>query len=119
MGMGMGLKTKDKKYTAFFLRRRQARRRRYLQFAPKRKNLAHRKHALRWLGSFAFSSDIGAGWAGEAFGKQMAAMVIEGNWITGAMTNDFPDVAYTVAELPAGPAGKGTLQFTNCWGIAG
>jgi multiple sugar transport system substrate-binding protein len=20
--------------------------------------------------------------------------------------------------LPAGPAGKGTLQFTNCWGIA-
>ncbi|MEB0015253.1 extracellular solute-binding protein, partial [Glaciimonas sp. Cout2] len=25
---------------------------------------------------------------------------------------------YTVAELPAGPAGKGTMQFTNCWGIA-
>jgi len=45
-------------------------------------------------------------------------MTIEGNWITGAMTNDFPDVNYTVAELPAGPEGKGTLQFTNCWGIA-
>jgi multiple sugar transport system substrate-binding protein len=34
------------------------------------------------------------------------------------MTNDFPDVKYTVAELPAGPDGKGTMQFTNCWGIA-
>ena len=45
-------------------------------------------------------------------------MVIEGNWITGAMSNDYPDVHYKVAELPAGPSGKGTLQYTNCWGMA-
>lgn len=69
-------------------------------------------------GTFAYSSDLGAGWGGEAFGKQLSAMTIEGNWITGAMTNDFPDVDFVVAELPAGPAGKGTLQFTNCWGMA-
>lgn len=69
-------------------------------------------------GSFAFAADVGAGWGGEAFGTKKAAMVIEGNWITGAMTNDYPDVKYTVAELPAGPGGKGTLQFTNCWGLA-
>ncbi|MDS2172967.1 extracellular solute-binding protein [Nesterenkonia sp. CL21] len=69
-------------------------------------------------GSFAFSSDIGAGWGGEAFGTEDAAMVIEGNWITGALANDFPDLDYTVAELPGGPAGPGTLQFTNCWGMA-
>lgn len=69
-------------------------------------------------GTFAFAADIGAGWGGEAFGTQAAAMVIEGNWITGAMAADYPDVNYTVAELPAGPAGKGTLQFTNCWGMA-
>ncbi|MCW2792673.1 MAG: sugar transporter substrate-binding protein [Nocardioides sp.] len=69
-------------------------------------------------GVAAYSSDLGAGWGGEAFGKQLAAMTIEGNWISGAMTNDYPDVDYTVAELPAGPAGKGTLAFTNCWGIA-
>ena len=66
-------------------------------------------------GTFAYAQDVGAGWGGEAFGKQLAAMTIEGNWITGAMTNDFPDVEYVVAELPEGPAGKGTLQFTNCW----
>jgi multiple sugar transport system substrate-binding protein len=45
-------------------------------------------------------------------------MTIEGNWIGGAMSADFPDVEYTVAELPQGPAGPGTLAFTNCWGIA-
>lgn len=69
-------------------------------------------------GNFAFSSDLGAGWGGEAFGNGLAAMVIEGNWIAGAMTNDFPDVEYTVAELPEGPAGPGTIQYTNCWGMA-
>jgi len=69
-------------------------------------------------GDAAFSSDLGAGWGGEAFGTGKAAMTIEGNWITGALTNDYPDVAYQVAELPAGPGGQGTLQFTNCWGIA-
>ena len=69
-------------------------------------------------GSFAFASDVGAGWGGEAFGTQKAAMTIEGNWITGALTADYPTVKYTVAELPAGPGGKGTLQFTNCWGMA-
>ena len=48
------------------------------------------------------------GWGGEAFGKQLAAMTIEGNWIAGGM-KDYPDVKYKVVELPAGPAGKGTL----------
>ena len=71
-------------------------------------------------GSFAYSNDarIDAGWGGEAFGLGKAAMVIEGNWIAGAMTNDFPDVNYVVAELPEGPAGPGTIQYTNCWGMA-
>jgi multiple sugar transport system substrate-binding protein len=61
---------------------------------------------------------LDAGWAGEAFGKGKAAMTIEGNWIRGAMTSDFPNIKYTVKELPAGPAGKGTLSFTQCWGVA-
>lgn len=69
-------------------------------------------------GSLRFSSDLGAGWGGEAFGTGSAVMVVEGNWITGALTNDYPDLAYRVVELPAGPGGKGTLQFTNAWGVA-
>lgn len=69
-------------------------------------------------GSFKTAADVGAGWGGEAFGKALGAMTIEGNWITGALKADFPDLKFKVVELPAGPAGKGTLQFTNCWGIA-
>jgi multiple sugar transport system substrate-binding protein len=61
---------------------------------------------------------LDSGWSGEAFGKGQAAMTIEGNWIKGALSADFPDVKYTVKELPAGPKGKGTLSFTQCWGIA-
>ncbi len=69
-------------------------------------------------GSFAYAATVGAGWGGEAFGTNKAAMTVEGNWITGAMTSDYPTVKYKVVELPAGPGGQGTLQFTNCWGIA-
>ncbi|EYR65131.1 sugar ABC transporter substrate-binding protein [Actinotalea ferrariae CF5-4] len=69
-------------------------------------------------GSLAYPSSIDTGWGGEAFGSGRAAMTIEGNWIIGALRNDFPDTSYLVAELPAGPAQQGTLQFTNCWGIA-
>ncbi len=69
-------------------------------------------------GNFALSSSLDAGWGGEAFGTERAAMVIEGNWIKGAMSNDYPDVEYTIAEMPEGPAGPGTLLFTQCWGIA-
>lgn len=69
-------------------------------------------------GSAAYAADLGTGWGGEAFGTGAAAMTIEGNWITGAMENDYPDVDYRVVQLPAGPAGQGTLQFTNCWGVA-
>ncbi|MDH2427459.1 extracellular solute-binding protein [Sphaerisporangium sp. TRM90804] len=65
-----------------------------------------------------YPKELDAGWGGEAFGKGKAVMAIEGNWIKGAMTADFPDVKYTAYELPAGPAGKGTLSFTTCWGVA-
>ena len=70
-------------------------------------------------GSFKTPKELGAGWAGEAFGKAGAAMTIEGNWLLGSLQKDFPNVKYTVAELPAGPSGdNGTLVFTNCWGIS-
>ncbi|WP_288468002.1 extracellular solute-binding protein [uncultured Curtobacterium sp.] len=69
-------------------------------------------------GSMKFSSDLGESWGGDAFGKNKAAMTIEGNWLTGAMSSSYPSVDYQVVSLPKGPKGAGTLQFTNCWGIA-
>ncbi len=69
-------------------------------------------------GTYKWASEVDAGWGGEAFGSGKAAMTIEGNWIKGALTNDFPDVDAVFAPLPEGPEGQGTLTFTNCWGIA-
>lgn len=63
-------------------------------------------------------SDLDAGWAGEAFGQGKAAMTIEGNWIVPALRNDFPDTPWAVAELPEGPAGKGTFSFSVCYAVA-
>jgi multiple sugar transport system substrate-binding protein len=69
-------------------------------------------------GLVAYPKKLDSGWSGEAFGKEKAAMTIEGNWIKGAMKADYPDVKYTAYELPSGPKAKGTLSFTTCWGIA-
>lgn len=65
----------------------------------------------------AFSSTIDSGWGGEALGKGKAAMTIEGAWAVGALETDFPQRNWRAVELPEGPAGKGTLSFTNCWGV--
>jgi multiple sugar transport system substrate-binding protein len=60
-------------------------------------------------------SSVSTGWPGEAFGQGKAAMVIEGNWIMSYLKDQFPDLAFGVAELPAGPAQKATLSFTVCY----
>ena len=73
---------------------------------------------LLTAGSLKFSSDLGESWGGDAFGKNKAAMTVEGNWLTGTMSSSYPSVNYKVVPLPAGPKGAATLQFTNCWGIA-
>lgn len=65
-----------------------------------------------------FPAALSAGWNGEAFGENKAAMTIIGNWIVGTMSSDYPSVKYKVVPLPVGPSGtKATLSFTNCWGI--
>jgi multiple sugar transport system substrate-binding protein len=69
-------------------------------------------------GSAAWAKTVDAGWGGEAIGKGKAAMVIEGNWIKGAVKTDYPNLKWKAVELPSGPAGKGTLSFTQCYGVA-
>jgi multiple sugar transport system substrate-binding protein len=62
-------------------------------------------------------SDLDSGWAGEAFGRERAAMAMEGNWIAPFLGDNHPDVNFGVAELPGGPAGKATMAFTVCYGV--
>lgn len=69
-------------------------------------------------GAAKFPAALSAGWNGEAFGANKAAMTIVGNWLVGTMSSDYPSVKYKVVPLPSGPSGKqATLSFTNCWGI--
>ena len=71
---------------------------------------------LHAAGVYKTPAELDAGWSGEALGQGKAAMVIEGPWIKG-IKGDFPDRKYMPYELPAGPGGKSTFTFSNCWGI--
>lgn len=63
------------------------------------------------------SADIGAGWPGDAYAQGLAPVVFEGNWVFPFLELNAPDRTYAVAELPAGPAGRGTPAFTNSYSI--
>lgn len=69
-------------------------------------------------GVLKFPSALNAGWSGEAFGKNKAAMAIVGNWMNGALQSDYPNIKAKVYPLPTGPSGThATISFTNCWGV--
>lgn len=61
--------------------------------------------------------DLSAGWCGEAFAKQLAAMVVEGGWLVPFMADPQQggqDVKYTAVPLPTPQGGQQTsLLFTN------
>lgn len=68
--------------------------------------------------SSALPDTLGASWPGDAFGKQKAAMVIEGGWLIPYMHDTYPSVQYGSVQLPKGPAKQATLSFTNGWGCS-
>jgi multiple sugar transport system substrate-binding protein len=61
---------------------------------------------------------LGATWPGDAFGKEKAAMVIEGGWMIPYLHDTYPAVTYGAVKLPKGPAKQATLLFTNAWGCS-
>ena len=81
--------------------------------------------ALTFYSSFQLkdhSSDLpdklGATWPGDAFGKQKAAMVIEGGWLIPYMHDTYPTVSYGSIKLPKFPVKQSSLLFTNGWGCS-
>lgn len=81
--------------------------------------------ALSFYSSFQLqdkSSDLpdklGATWPGDAFGKQKAAMVIEGGWLIPYMHDTYPTVSYGSIKLPKFPVKQSSLLFTNGWGCS-
>src|SRR6266568_5278226 len=59
---------------------------------------------------------IGAGWCGEAFGKEKVAIAFEGNWMFPTM-KDFPNVKFATAPMPKGKT-RGNLAFTVSYSMA-
>ena len=57
------------------------------------------------------ASDVGAGWGGEMFGQEKAAMVIEGNWAIPFLENNYQDLVFGTAEVPAINDKKLTAAF--------
>jgi multiple sugar transport system substrate-binding protein len=62
-------------------------------------------------------ADTGTQWPGDTFAKGRAAMVFEGNWIFPFLKKDAPSLNFGIAELPAGPKGKGTFAFTVSYSV--
>ncbi len=69
----------------------------------------------RWNVAIA-PSDVGAGWLGDAFGKQKVAMVMSGPWMLGFLKENFPEVDFGVAELPHLKK-RATMVYTVCYAI--
>ncbi len=77
-------------------------------------------YGLWKAGTASQKSDVGAGWAGEAFAKQRSASAVEGGWLVPFLSDPkggFQNVKYDVAPLPVGKnGGKANFLFTNAWG---
>lgn len=59
---------------------------------------------------------LGSSWCGEAFGKEKAAIVFEGNWMFPVMQG-FPSVKFTTAPLPKDKK-RGNLAFVVSYSMA-
>jgi multiple sugar transport system substrate-binding protein len=55
---------------------------------------------------------LGDDWCGKSLGEGHAAIIFEGGWLDPFMKENYADVKYQWAEMPAGPGGKATLGFT-------
>ena len=74
--------------------------------------------AMLESGAAALAPDLDASEGGEAFGAGQAVMTIESTALAGVLAAEHPELGYAVVELPAGPAGPGTMQFSRTYGIA-
>jgi multiple sugar transport system substrate-binding protein len=60
---------------------------------------------------------LGAGWCGEALGKQTAGIIFEGNWLLPYMSSTYPQVKYGIYPMVKQKTG-GNLGFTVSYSMA-
>lgn len=64
-------------------------------------------------------SDLSEGWSGGCFGKGKTAIAIEGNWITGFLRDNAPNLKYGTAPMPKYQANgqRGNFLYTVGWAV--
>ena len=60
---------------------------------------------------------LGAGWCGEALGKEKAAIIFEGNWLLPFMKTTYPGIQYGIFPMIKNKQG-GNLAFTVSYSMA-
>jgi len=68
-------------------------------------------------GSLKTPTDLSVSWCGEAIGKQVAAMTLEGTWMISYMQTTYPDVVYKAVLPPSGSVAQADMTFTNALGV--
>lgn len=84
---------------------------------PEVKEMAQLQLEMFEEGSLVRPSDVSAGWCGEAIGKELAGLTLEGGWMVNFMRNDYPDVEWKAVLLPQGPVTRADVIFTNAIGV--
>ncbi|MCL4265971.1 MAG: extracellular solute-binding protein [Anaerolineae bacterium] len=84
---------------------------------PEIKEMAAMQLEMFQEGSLQRASDLSAGWCGEAIGKELAGLTLEGGWMVNYMRTDFPDVEWKAVLLPQGPDNRADVIFTNAIGV--
>lgn len=62
-------------------------------------------------------ADISASWCGEAIGKELVAMTLEGGWMVNFLNQNYADVVWKTALVPSGPETRADVIFTNGIGV--
>jgi multiple sugar transport system substrate-binding protein len=84
---------------------------------PEVREMAEFVVAMKEEGSLVESGDVGAGWCGEAIGKELVGMTLEGGWMVNFMRQDYPDVEWNAVPIPSGPVTQADVIFTNGIGV--
>ncbi|WP_127841388.1 sugar ABC transporter substrate-binding protein [Actinomyces wuliandei] len=74
--------------------------------------------ALVDSGAAVLSSSLDEGSGGDVFTQGQAGMTIAGYGLVGVLEEDYPELGFTVVELPEGSAGRATVQQAAFYGVA-
>jgi multiple sugar transport system substrate-binding protein len=83
------------------------------------------KRAFDWYtglvkaGAAVPAADVGEGWTGGCFSKELTAVAVEGAWVIGAIRDGAPNLNWGTARIPKDPTSgqAGNLIFTVGWTV--